>query len=555
MTTQPAIEQVRVAYTVPVAKRRGWLFSHGGAWRLTGVLIAVLTALPLLMLLPAWLTAEDEVWRHLADTLLVDLLRNTAVLTLGVGVGVFVLGVGLAWLTAMCEFPGRRIFDWALMLPLGIPTYVLAFVFIGFLDFSGPIQSSLRTLFDTDTLWFPPIRSEGGVIAVMVLALYPYVYMLARAAFLGQGRNVLESGRVLGLNPWQVFFRISLPMARPAIAAGVALALMETLADFGAMTIFNYDTFTTAIYKAWFDLFNLPAAAQLSTLLLLFVALALVAERQSRGRARFYSGGKHASAQRYQLTGKHAWLASGSAALVLALAFLIPVAQLVVWVVRTGMADLDERYLEFVSHTLLLGVMGALLTVACALLLAYIRKQWPDNITRFSTQLATLGYAMPGAVLAVGIMLLFTWMDAGIEIMTGGTGLLLSSSVIALLFAYLVRFLAVAHGPVESALERITPSIQQAARSLGASHREVLWRIYLPVLRPGLLTAALLVFVDIMKEMPATLLLRPFDWDTLAIRIFEMTSEGEWERAALPALTLVLVGLIPVILLVRRSGK
>lgn len=542
------------------ARAPGWLGgrlgSHGGAWRLTGVLIAVLTALPLLTLLPAWLTAEDEVWRHLADTLLVDLLRNTVVLTLGVGVGVFVLGVGLAWLTAMCEFPGRRIFDWALMLPLGIPTYVLAFVAIGFLDFSGPVQSGLRALLGADTLWFPPIRSEGGVIAVMVLALYPYVYMLARAAFLGQGRNVLESGRVLGLNPWQVFFRISLPMARPAIAAGVALALMETLADFGAVAIFNYDTFTTALYKAWFDLFNLPAAAQLSTLLLLFVALALVGERQSRGRARYFSSGKCASAQRYQLTGKYAWLASGSAALVLALAFLIPIAQLVIWVANTGMADLDARYLEFVSHTLLLGAMGALLTVACALLLGYIRKQWPDNITRFSTRLATLGYALPGSVLAVGIMLLFTWIDRWIDtLIGGGTGLLLSSSVIALLFAYLVRFLAVAHGPVESALERITPSIQQAARSLGASHREVLWRIYLPVLRPGLLTAALLVFVDIMKEMPATLLLRPFDWDTLAIRIFEMTSEGEWERAALPALTLVLAGLIPVILLVRRSGK
>lgn len=540
---------------VPVPAR-GLLSSNGNTWRLAGVLVAILTALPLLTLLPAWLTAEDEVWRHLADTLLLDLLRNTAVLTLGVGVGVFVLGVGLAWLTAMCEFPGRRIFDWALMLPLGIPTYVLAFVAIGFLDFSGPVQSSLRTLFNSTgtALWFPPIRSEGGVIAVMVLALYPYVYMLARAAFLGQGRNVLESGRVLGLNPWQVFFRISLPMARPAIAAGVALALMETLADFGAVAIFNYDTFTTALYKAWFDLFNLPAAAQLSTLLLLFVALALVSERQSRGRARFYSGGKRVNAQRYRLTGKRAWLACGSATLVLALAFLIPVAQLVVWVASTGIADLDTRYLEFVSHTLLLGTLGALLTVACALLLAYVRKQWPDNITRFSTQLATLGYALPGSVLAVGIMLLFTWIDTGMDTFTG-TNLMLSSSVIALLFAYLVRFLAVAHGPIESALERVTPSIQQAARSLGATHREVLWRIYLPILRPGLLTAALLVFVDIMKEMPATLLLRPFDWDTLAIRIFELTSEGEWERAALPALTLVLVGLIPVILLVRRSGK
>ncbi len=561
ITPPPIAEQIRTPTAILKeswgrARERFNHNHHGGAWRLISVLIAVLTILPLLTLLPAWLTTQDEVWRHLADTLLIDLLRNTAVLALGVGLGVFVLGVGLAWLTAMCEFPGRRIFDWALMLPLGIPTYVLAFVAIGFLDFSGPVQSGLRALFDIDTLWFPPIRSEGGVIAVMVLALYPYVYMLARAAFLGQGRNILESGRVLGLNPWQIFFRISLPMARPAIAAGVALALMETLADFGAVAIFNYDTFTTALYKAWFDLFNLAAAAQLSTLLLLFVALALVGERQSRGRARYYNSGKRASVHRYQLTGKHAWLASGSAALVLALAFLIPLAQLVVWIISTGMADLDARYLEFVSHTLLLGVMGGLLTVACALLLATIHKQWPDNITRLSTQLATLGYALPGAVLAVGIMLLFTSIDEGIDTITGGnTGLLLSSSVIALLFAYLVRFLAVAHGPVESALERITPSIQQAARSLGASHPEVLWRIYLPVLRPGLLTAALLVFVDIMKEMPATLLLRPFDWDTLAIRIFEMTSEGEWERAALPALTLVLVGLIPVILLVKRSGK
>lgn len=568
ITPPPITEQARAPHILPqqswrLARRR---FTHqGGAWRLVSMVIALLAALPLLMLLPAWLTAEDEIWRHLADTLLVSLLRNTAVLILGVGLGVFVIGVGLAWLTAMCEFPGRRIFDWALMLPLGIPTYVLAFVAIGFLDFSGPVQSTLRSLFATNmgtgTLWFPPIRSEGGVIAVMVLALYPYVYMLARAAFLGQGRNVFESGRVLGLNPWQAFFRISLPMARPAITAGVALALMETLADFGAVAIFNYDTFTTALYKAWFDLFNLPAAAQLSTLLLLFVALALMGERRSRGRARFYGSGKRPNTPRYQLTGKHAWLASGSAAVVLTLAFIIPVAQLAVWTATTGMADFDARYMEFVSHTLLLGVIGALLTLTCALLLATIHKQWPDRITRYSTQLATLGYAMPGAVLAVGIMLLFTWIDKGIDrginALTGEdtTGLLLSSSVIALLFAYVVRFLAVAHGPVESALERITPSIQQAARSLGAGHREVLWRVYLPILRPGLLTAALLVFVDIMKEMPATLLLRPFDWDTLAIRIFEMTSEGEWERAALPALTLVLVGLIPVILLVRHSGK
>lgn len=555
MTTQAPAGYVRMAH----AAMPGRFVSSGAGWRLASLLAALLVAAPILMLLPAWLTAENEVWRHLVDTVLAGLLRNTAVLTLGVGAGVLTLGVGLAWLTAMCEFPGRRLFDWALMLPLGIPTYVLAFVAVGLLDFSGPAQSALREMFPGG-YWFPQVRSEGGVIIVFALALYPYVYMLARAAFLGQGRNLLESGRILGLSPRQVFWRVSLPMARPAIAAGVALALMETLADFGAVAIFNYDTFTTAIYKTWFGFFDINAAAQLSTLLLLFVALAMYGERRFRGRARFHTGGKRAGQYRYRLQGTRALLATAAAGAVLLLAFIVPVAQLAVWTVNAGFTDLDERYAQFVIHTLLLGGFAALLTTASALLLAYVHKLWPDRLTRLASRLATLGYAMPGTVLAVGVMLFFSWLDRGIDTASGRwlgapAELLLSGSVIALLFAYLVRFLAVGHGPVESGLERITPSIQQAARSLGAGHREVLWRIYLPMLRPGLLTAVLLVFVDVMKELPATLLLRPFDWDTLAIRIFELTSEGEWQQAALPALTLVLVGLIPVIILVRRSEQ
>lgn len=534
--------------------------AHGRGWRWASLLIAALVAVPILMLLPAWLMPEGDVWRHLADTVLGGLVRNTVVLMLGVGAGVLVIGVGLAWFTVMYDFPGRRMFDWALMLPLGVPAYVLAFVAIGLLDFSGPVQSGLRALFGADGYWFPRIRSEGGVIAVLTLALYPYVYMLARAAFLSQGRNMLESGRVLGLGAWASFLRIALPMARPAIAAGVALAVMETLADFGAVAVFNYDTFTTAIYKAWFGLFNINAAAQLASLLLLFVALTLYGERRWRGQARFYSNGRSAHSCRVRLTGWRAWAVSGFAGLVLALAFLIPVAQLLIWAARSALVDLDARYFGFVWHTVALGALAALLTVSAALLLVYARKLWPDNLTRLAMRLATLGYALPGAVLAVGIMLAFTWLDNGIDALAQAwfgvsTGLLLSGSVAALLCAYTVRFLAVAHGPVDSGMERITPSIQQAARSLGATDREVLRRIYLPMLRPSLLSAALLVFVDVMKELPATLLLRPFDWDTLAIRIFEMTSEGEWERAALPALTLVVAGLLPVILLVRRSGK
>jgi iron(III) transport system permease protein len=532
-----------------------WLSAHGRLWRVSAALIALLVALPIVLVLSAWLQPQPEVWRHLADTVLAELLRNTAVLMLGVGLGVVIVGVGLAWLTVMYEFPGRGLFEWALVLPLAMPAYVLAFVAVGLFDFSGPVQTGLRALLGAETLWFPPIRSQGGVIAVLTLAFYPYVYMLARAAFMSQGHAMLESGRVLGLSAWGAFRRVALPMARPAIAAGTALALMEALADFGAVTVFNYDTFTTAIYKAWFGLFNLPAAAQLASLLLLFVGLALYAERRARGQARYHAGNRRGREPRYRLKGWRAAAAFSVAALVLGAAFVLPVAQLLVWAVRTGWQDLDSRYFDFLLHTVTLGAAAALITVMIGLLIAYVRRTWSTPLTRALAQFATLGYALPGSVLAVGSMLLFVWLD---RLLSSDTqishGVALGSGLAALLFAYVVRFLAVSYGPLDSALERIRPSIALAARSLGASQRELLWRVYLPILRPGLLSAALLVLVEVMKEMPATLLLRPFGWDTLALRIFEMTSEGEWERAALPALTLVLVGLLPVALLVRRSA-
>ncbi len=532
---------------------------RGELWRSAGLLIAALVAAPIGVVLAAWLTPAGEVWRHLAHTVLLHLVRNTIVLMLGVGIGVLVLGVGLAWLTAMCDFPGRSLFGWALILPLVVPGYVLAFVAVSLLDFSGPVQGWLRAIFGPGGYWFPPIRSEGGVISVLVLVFYPYVYMLARASFLSQGRAMLEVGRVLGLGPAAAFLRVSLPMARPAIAAGVALALMETLADFGTVAVFNYDTFTTAIYEAWFGLFNLTAAAQLASLLLLFVALALYAERRWRGRARYHVGGGATQYQRFGLTGWRRFGATALCAIVLAASFLIPVSRLGLWVWTTAIRDVDARYLGFLVHTLTLGATAALLTVGGALLLAYVRKTWPDRGTRAIVRLGTLGYALPGAVLAVGIMRIAVGVDHRIAAIAQhwfgvSPGLLLSGTLGALIFAYVVRFLAAAYGPVDSSLEGIRPSLQDAARTLGAGGREILWRIYLPLLRPGLLTAALLVLIDVMKEMPATLMLRPFGWDTLAIRIFEMTSEGEWERAALPALTLVLAGMIPVMLLVRRTA-
>jgi iron(III) transport system permease protein len=529
-------------------------------WWVTTIALAVLVALPLVVVFAGWLHPENTVWQHLAQTVLAGLIQNTVILVSGVAAGVLLLGVGLAWLTTMCEFPGRRLFDWALMLPLAIPAYVLAFVALGLLDYAGPVQSSLRALFGGHGSYLPDIRSAGGVIGVMVLVLYPYVYMLTRSAFLTQGAGTLEAARTLGLGPWGAFFRVALPMARPAIVAGTSLALMETLADFGTVAVFNFDTFTTAIYKAWFGLFNLQAAAQLASLLLLFVALALYGERRLRGRARFDEGARRSRPRRLRLKGWRGWSATLAATLVFLLAFVIPVMQLLSWAWQVVADDLDTRYLGLLQHTLLLGASAMVVTVLGALILAFARRYLKDRTTAAAVGIATLGYALPGSVLAVGVMLAFTGIDnffnafwplLGLE----APGRVLVGSLLALLLAYLVRFMAVAFGPIESGLGRIRPSLAEAGRSLGANSREILRCIYLPLLRPGLLTAALLVLVDVMKEMPATLLLRPFGWDTLAVRIYEMTSEGEWERAALPAVTLVLVGLLPVILLVRRSAR
>ncbi len=513
----------------------------------------------MLLVFSGWLQPESDVWRHLTETVLGDLIVNTLTLLAGVAVGVLLLGVGLAWLTTLCEFPGRGFFDWALMLPLAVPAYVLAFVAIGIFDFSGPVQILMQRWFGND-FQLPDIRSTGGIITVMVLVLYPYVYMLARSAFLTQGRGTLEAARILGRGPWGAFFGVALPMARPAIVAGTSLALMETLADFGTVSVFNYDTFTTAIYKTWFGLFNLQAASQLSSLLLLFVALALLGESRLRGQARYHETSRSSIQNRFQLKGSLAWASTLLASAIFLTAFALPLLQLIAWSWEVVKDDLDSRYLGLLLHTLILGITAALLTIACALLLSFAKRGDNTSSTRNAVRIATLGYALPGSVLAVGIMLTFTGVDNFINALwrlfgLAAPGQLLGGSLFALLMAYLVRFLAVAHGPIDSGLGRIKPSISEAARSLGAHSGELLRRIYLPLLSPGLLTALLLVLVDVMKEMPATLLLRPFGWDTLAVRIYEMTSEGEWERAALPAVTLILAGLIPVILLVRRSAR
>jgi iron(III) transport system permease protein len=529
-------------------------------WHYASGALALLVAAPLIVVFSGWLQPETEIWAHLADTILSQLVLNTIKLVFGVGLGVILLGVSLAWLTARCEFPGRRWFDWLLMLPMAMPAYVLAFVAIGLFDFSGPVQTSLRTWTGTQVSWFPEIRSTGGLVTVMVMAFYPYVYMMARTAFITQGKSTLEAARMLGSSSYGAFWRVALPMARPAIAAGTTLALMETLADFGTVATFNYDTFTTAIYKAWFGFFSLQAASQLASILLLLVFVGLMLEKASRNRGRYHDTLRSGEPPRIRLTGLRGWSTSVALGLVFFIAFLLPFIQLCLWSFQVITTDFDERYFGLLWHTLLLGSLAAIITVVAGLLLSFARRFQPDRTTRTTSTLATLGYALPGSVLAVGIMIAASSFDNGINNLLQSYGLdsvgqVLGGSLLALVLAYVIRFMAVAFGPIETALSRIRPSVPEAARSLGASSTQTLRAIYLPLLRPGLMTALLLVMVDTMKEMPATLLMRPFGWDTLAVRIYEMTSEGEWERAALPAITLVFTGLIPVILLMRRSVK
>lgn len=528
-------------------------------WRITAFGIALLVVIPLVVVLSSLLHPEEELWRHLLEYVLPDLLSNTFKLALGVSLGVTLLGVSLAWLTAVCEFPGRRFFSWALLLPLAMPAYVTAFVYVGLLDFTGPIQTGLREMLG-GPIPFPPIRSAGGVILVMSLALYPYVYLLARNAFQTQGQRAIEAAQSLGYSRRAGFFKVALPMARPWIMAGLMLALMETLADFGTVSIFNYDTFTTAIYKTWFGMFSLRGASQLASVLIVLVFALIVAEQVSRRGLRFTQAGRHSEVRRIVLGGVAAWSASALAVGVLLLAFVLPAGQVLIWASRVFAQDFDARYIEFLWHSLLLGGLAATLAVVVALALSYARRHRDDGLTRLSVRLATLGYAVPGPVLAVGIVIPLAWVDQqwisfAKNWLGFDAGLLLQGTLLVMLPAYLTRFLAVGFNPVDSAMQRITRSLDETSRSFGLTGVAMLRRVHLPMLRGGLLSAAALVFVDVMKEMPITLMTRPFGWDTLAVRIFEMTSEGEWERAALPSVALVLAGLIPIFLLIRNSDS
>ncbi|MGH7352331.1 MAG: ABC transporter permease, partial [Candidatus Methylomirabilales bacterium] len=511
---------------VPVAGRISLRLPRD-PWPLAAGAVALVVATPILVVISSLATPTVEVWVHLWQTQLLELIWNTLKLIIGVGGGVALLGTGLAWLTTMYRFPGRAVFEWLLILPLAVPAYVIGFVFRGLFDYTGPVQSGLRRVFGPG-IWFPDIASFGGVVLVMTLVFYPYVYLLARTAFLEQSETTLEAARALGARRTTVFWRVALPLARPSIVAGLSLAVMEVLADFGTVAIYGYNTFTVAIYRVWFGLFNRQAATELASLLLLFTGAVYVLERSWRGRARFYQTERRAHPPApTMLTGWRAWAASGAAGAVVGGAFLLPVAQLLMWSVTAVRAsDFDDRYPEFALNTLTIGATAAMVAVGAAVVVAYGLRLSRSRVVAACGRIATMGYALPGSVIAVGVLVPLAFLDrvcnALVRVVWGGDGgLLFTGSMAGLVFAYLARFLALSVHAVEASLVKVTPSMDMAGRSLGLSPGGVLRRIHLPLIRGGLCSAAILVFVDVIKEMPATLLLRPFGYETLAVRVWQ----------------------------------
>ncbi|HOI53104.1 MAG TPA: iron ABC transporter permease [Azonexus sp.] len=526
-----------------------------------GLVVAALAAMPVSSVgLNLFVGGTSETWAHLAQTVLSEYIANSLWLCLGVAVGVAVVGVTTAWLTAMHDFPGRRVFEWAMVLPLAVPAYVMAYVYTDFLQFVGPLQTALRETFGWEhgDYWFPDIRTLPGAVLMFVSVLYPYVYLLARSAFLERASGMLEAARTLGMGPWRAFFSVSLPLARPAVVAGIALALMETLADYGTVAYFAVNTFTTGIYRAWFSLGDRVAAAQLAAMLLGFVLLLLMVERVSRGRARYHdTTGRNRPLAGMRLTGIRAWLASLLCLLPLLLGFLLPAGLLLKMALTEGDAQFGERFLVLSRNSFVLAGTTALLGVLLALLLAYGARLAKGGLAAGLNRLVGLGYAVPGAVIAVGVLIPVTrldqWLAGQWESWFGNNpGLLLTGGIAALVYAYLVRFLAVALHTVESGLGKITSSMDDAARSLGLGQGASLRRVHAPLLRGSLLTAGLLVFVDVMKELPATLVMRPFNFDTLATQAYTLASDERLAEASTASLAIVAVGILPLILLSRQ---
>jgi iron(III) transport system permease protein len=530
------------------------------AWSIGALVIGAMIALPIVTVLAQVFVPSGGAWQHLSETVLPLYLRNSlllVVLTVGMATA---MGVGAGWLIAGFDFRGRGLLQWALMLPMTMPGYVIAYVYFDRLAYAGPVQTTLREMFGwgRHDYWFPQVASLPGAAMLLALVLYPYIYLLTRAAFATQSLHLIEAARALGHSPRGAFFRVALPMARPAMVAGAAFVAMETLADYGTVQHLGVQTLTTGIFRTWFARGEPVAAAQLAAMLIGFVALALVLERILRGTRRYVGdpAGRSASAARHRLTGWRAVIVIALCAVPIVFGFALPVLELSRLAILVGDPMWGPRFYAFASNSLMLAGLAAVVLLSLGLFLGYARRLDGGRVVKTTLGIAGIGYAMPGAVIAVGVLLPLSWADQTLDAWMRAsfdisTGLLLSGSYVGLIFAYAVRFLAISLNTIEASLQRIPPSLDDAARGLGSGPARTLMSVHFPLLRGGLLSAAIFIFADVMKELPATLIVRPFNLDTLAIRTYRLASDGRLDEASTSALMIVALGVIPVILLSR----
>ena len=545
-----------------------------GFWGLLlALILTIAVLLPIGVLITDIFDSDFDLLKRVGgNTMLRDVMWNTVRLAVGVGVGTFGIGTFFAWLISFHDFPGRRWFDRLMLLPLAIPGFIMGFVYVTIFEFAGPVQTALRNNFgwERGDYWFPNIASPTGLILVLTLVLYPYVYILARAAFQEQSASTFEAARVMGLGPWKTFTRVVLPLARPQIVAGVLLVVMEAMTDYGTVSYFSYPTLSERIVVLWNTSYDLSTATELATMLVMIALVLIIAERSLRGRARFYQqGGVHGRRpQRQPLAGKMKWLATSACTFLLGIAFILPVTQLVLWAIaelnHPTVGLWSESFKDYTLNSITLAGSAAFIVMLIALLIAYgTRIQSTDRKTRsrWLPRMVTIGYAMPGAVIAAGVLTVVNPVDGAVtDFATDHLGwaspdYLLTGTIIALTYAYVVRFMAVGFNSVDASIEKVRPNMEGAARTMGAGGFRVLWKVHLPLVRSGMIAGAILVFVDVMKELPAALLLRPFGMDTLALRAYFLSGEGWHESAAIPALMILVVGLIPVFILMRVGER
>lgn len=530
-------------------------------WNVMLVLLTLMVVIPVVSILGLSLFPKENIWPHLLSTVLPRYVMNSLLLMLGVSIGVLLIGVATAWFVTLYDFPAKKLFEWLLIVPIAMPAYVIAYAYTDLLEFSGPVQGFLRDMFgwvSAKDYWFVDIRTLPGAVFVMSLVLYPYVYITARAGFLELSPSMLESSRVLGRSQTYTFFKVALPLARPSIVLGLTLALMETLNDFGTVDYFAVQTFTTGIFDVWLNMNNLGGAAQISTIALTFVMLLVWLERISRRQQRYFQQGHH----RFEhlpitrLSGTKKWLVVLLCLMPVVFGFLVPSSLLLYYSVLYFAESWTAEFRALFFNSISLSLIAAFVATLFAIILTYSRWMSLGWFNRFAVRLTSMGYALPGVILALGVLIplasLDRWLDSLSEKYFGyDLGLLFSGTVFAILLAYVIRFLAVAFGSVESSMTKVTPTMDMAARTLGYTASETLIKFHLPLLRGGIVAALLLVFVDCMKELPATLVLRPFNFDTLATYVYQYASDEQLERCALGALVIVLSGLIPIIILNR----